>query len=246
LSKTPKADSGHLAFKPRTPDQFTRKDRSKLPDFLAQCRIYFQSAPGKFLDDHSKIMFVGSYLDSLAFNWFCIGFLRDDLDTMDAHFLDWSLFIGELESQFGDPDAQHRAELELRKLKMQENHCVLRYITEFNCLRTMLPDWSDRPLADSFYRGLPDRLKTAISGLARRRPHDLASLQSLVTTLDENYWDVKVDSNTNSSSNNQSSNKSKISGLFNSLVPVKFRRFPRLSTFLYCLRHPNNTEQLGQ
>ena len=211
-SKTPDIDSntGRDGFKPRAPDHFSGKDRSKLPDFLAQCRIYFHSLPKKFPDDRSKIMFVGSYLDSPAFDWFCNGFLKDDPDDLKAHFIFWSDFVQELENNFGDPDAQHRAERELQKLHILENHRALRYITEFERLSGMLPDWSDRPLAEAFYRGLPDRIKTNISNLAIPRPRELHRLKRLVTTLDENYWDMKGDApSTNPSNSNSSNNKSK-------------------------------------
>lgn len=222
-SRPPGEDNESSGFKPREPEKFNGSDRSKLPDYLAQCRIMFASRPSKFPDDRSKIMFTGSYLSGAAFTWFQNQFLRGDDSEPEEYMDDFSLFVKELESLFGEPDRQHRAEEELHALEMKDNYRVSRYITDFNRLRSMLPDWTDRPLSERFYTGLADRVKSQLAALPIPRPRKLNELMELALSLDENYWELasdkkmrsksststsKTSSTPNDSSSNKKSNKS--------------------------------------
>jgi len=190
-SAAPEHSDSSRGFKPRDPDTFSGRDRSKLPDFLAQCRIYFLSAPKKFPDDRSKILFIGSHLESPAFDWFRMGFYHDDPDKIPISFRDYPSFIKIMNEYYGEPDAQLRAENELRSLRMEDNHRVHDYVTDFNRLSVQLVDWSDRPLADAFHRGLCGRLRRRIAALDTMRPRELAPLILLAQTLDTNYWEER-------------------------------------------------------
>lgn len=211
-------DEDRHGFKPRAPDKFSGKDRAKLPEFLAQCRIYFLSQPRKFQNDSSKILFIGSYLDSPALDWFSSIFMKEGIDAGDLpdYCTSLSLFIQKLESLFGEPDRQHRAEEDLRKLQMKDSHRVTRYSTDFDRITFQLPDWSDRPKAEAYYKGLAPRIKTVMASQTTPRPRELEGLRSLSIVIDENYWEYKNDqssdvprpSNNSSTSNSSAKQKS--------------------------------------
>lgn len=220
-------DDDKNSFKPRAPDKFSGKDRAKLPEFLAQCRIYFLSQPRKFQNDSAKILFIGSYLDSPALDWFSSIFMKEgaDLGDLPDYCTSLPLFVRKLESLFGEPDRQHRAEEDLRKLLMKDIHRVTRYSTDFDRITFQLPDWSDRPKAEAFYKGLAPRIKTVMASQTTPRPRDLEGLRSLSMVIDENYWEYKNDQSTdsprasNNSSNSNSSAKPKSSTPSNSAAP---------------------------
>ena len=192
-SSRPPEDNEQHSFKPRAPDHFNGRDRSKLPDFLAQCRINFLSQPRRYPNDSAKILFIGSYLESPALNWFSSIFVAEGAEQRELppFCYDLTLFVQKLESLFGEPDRQHRAEEELRKLQMKDTHRVTRYTTDFDRICYQLPDWSDRPKAEAFYRGLAPRIKNSMATLDRARPKTLDALKALSLVLDENYWEYK-------------------------------------------------------
>lgn len=211
---TPPDSDSHKSFKPRDPEKFSGKDRSKLPEFIAQCRIVYLSQPRKFTSDTAKILFMGSFLESPALDWFSSIFMKERPagEELPPFCTEFSAFTSKLETLFGEPDRQHRAEEELRNLRMKDNHRVTRYITDFDRLNYQLPDWTDRPLADTFYRGLAPRLKMSISGLPQMRPRELEPLKQLAVLMDENYWEYKNDSSgsqVTSTSSGPSSNSAK-------------------------------------
>ena len=46
---------------------------------------------------------------------------------------------------------------------MKESHRVTHYSTDFDRITYQLPNWSDRPKADAFYKGLAPRIKNIMA-----------------------------------------------------------------------------------
>lgn len=67
---------------------------------------------------------------------------------------------------------------------MKDTHRVTRYTTDFDRICYQLPDWSDRPKAEAFYRGLAPRIKNsmALSTVLVPRPSTLSKLSPSFST----------------------------------------------------------------
>ena len=70
----------------------------------------------------------------------------------------WSLFIKELNTLFGEADLEQSLEQALKCLKIQDSHHVKRYMTSF-LEHTLYTHWNEAALYDTFYAGLAERLK---------------------------------------------------------------------------------------
>ena len=74
----------------------------------------------------------------------------------------------------------------MESLCYKDSTKATRYAINFNC-HTHRTSWNDQALTCQYYKGLPDRLKDEIARVGK--PADLHSLQDLVATLDQRYWE---------------------------------------------------------
>jgi hypothetical protein len=172
----------------RAPDTFTGLDASKLKPFLSQCRLAFKADPNRYATEESKIMYAGSYLDSVAKKWFEPFLFMEPGDKDYPSYLgSFASFEGELGKLFGDPAEEATAEYHLSRLRMRDNHQVCRYIADFRHYQTVL-DWNDKALQYQFRKGLPTRI---LDELARRddKPTSLDELQQLALRIDLRHWE---------------------------------------------------------
>ena len=178
LNSSPKVQEPNV----KDPDPFSGLSQEKLPSFLAQCQIVFKTQPLRYASDASKVMFAGSHLTDIAYEWF-----HPQLSIPDNPILtSFPAFSQALESMFGDPDIVATAERKLRKLRMGENSQISRYLIDFSKFSTPLP-WNDEVLCSQFYLGLPDRIKDQIA--LKGKPKTLQEMKDLAQVIDSRYWE---------------------------------------------------------
>jgi len=99
---------------------------------------------------------------------------------------DWALFIEELNTLFGEADLEQSSEQALKRLKMQDNHHVNRYMTSFS-EHASYTHWNEAALYDAFYAGLAETLKDQL--LTVERPTTLEDLKRQSLWADNRYWE---------------------------------------------------------
>ena len=82
------------------------------------------------------------YLHGTVLNWF-----EPTLTSVQhaAWLSDYSMFISELQNNFGPHDPEGEAEAGLKNLRMCENQQITKYLVEFNGLAVCI-QWGDAPL----------------------------------------------------------------------------------------------------
>jgi Ty3 transposon capsid-like protein len=168
--------------KVKEPDAFTGFSREKLPTFLAQCQIVFATQPSRYSTETSKVMYAGSHLTDIAYEWF---HPQASIPNY-PNFATFKLFSQALESMFGDPDAVATAERRLRRLRMQENATISRYLIDFARYAAPL-SWNDEVLCSQFYLGLAERIKDQIA--LQGKPKTLAGMRMIAQTVDARHWE---------------------------------------------------------
>jgi hypothetical protein len=95
----------------------------------------------------------------------------------------------------------------LKGLRYKDSSKATCYTIEFN-RHARHTGWNKQALTRCYYKGLPDRLKDDIARVGK--PTSLQSLQELVSTLDQRYWErqSEVSRDKRSTSNQQSTSKS--------------------------------------
>src|SRR5579863_3603872 len=172
----------------RVPDVFDGTDTSKLETFVFQLSMYISSRKGDFPDDEAKVAFALSYLKGVPLDWFQgeVSRALNDGGSFPTWFDDFPNFIEELRRLFGPRDPINDATNAIEALRYKDSTKAARYTIDFNryAHRT---GWNDTALTRQYYKGLPDRLKDEIARIGK--PGDLSSLQALVATLDQRYWE---------------------------------------------------------
>ncbi len=113
-----------------------------LRTFLLQCKLNFWDRPDLFKDDSTKVNYVLSYLMGSALDCFEPALL----DSKEPTWLsDFTLFIQELEDNFGSYDPVSKAEPELEGLCMQDNHQATKYFIQFMQLASQV-HWGEAAL----------------------------------------------------------------------------------------------------
>ena len=174
------------------PPEFTGKDRSKLLDFLSQCKLHFLATPLSFATQVSRVVFAGSYLRGPAGTWFTH---FTSLQIPPAWLNDWPLFQTELQLMFGEVDPIRRSEDAIKRLRMAEpSGRAVDYMIEFQVHEYRLRNYGydDAALTRMFYDGLNNRLVHALGMLPEGRPTTLEALQQRVIQLDQNYWETRA------------------------------------------------------
>src|SRR5436305_14868031 len=93
---------------------------------------------------------------------------------------------------FGPYDPEGEAEAELYVLWMKDNQKINKYLVEFNRITARL-QWGNATLRHPSYRGLPSRVKDAISRSGKSAT--LTGLRQQAATIDHRYWERKAEIN---------------------------------------------------
>ena len=101
----------------------------------------------------------------------------------------WVAFVVELHSTFGPHNPVTDAEHQLDHLQMKDNHCVTRYIVDFNHLASQVWGYGDGALQHYFYNGLLDQIKDELSHIGK--PWSLDGLCALMQEINTHYWERK-------------------------------------------------------
>jgi Retrotransposon gag protein len=164
---------------------FSGHNPSKLYGFLAHCKMAFRSQPSRFTLESARIIWAGSYLTDTARQWFqCLIMESEESPTLSS----WVLFEEELHTYFRDPNEVTTQERKLRMLKMNDHHCVLRYINQFKEV-VSLTKWNNDALRSQFYQGLPSHLQDDIS--RDGKPMKLQGMYQVALKFDGCYWECQ-------------------------------------------------------
>jgi hypothetical protein len=184
------------------PERFTGKDPDKLREFITACVIYFNNKPSRFIHDTQRVNFAVSYLSGPALKWWQPYLVAVPPPPICG---DWSLFVNELNQWFGVPDLAIESQNKLKTLRMRFDQRVTSYSVDF-MEQAMHSGWNDTALMHSFYDGLTDRIKEAMTH--RPRPQNLQQMRELARDCDMRMvtrQGEKGRSQNNSSANQQSS-----------------------------------------
>jgi len=114
---------------------------------------------------------------------------------------DWSEFVDQLNTYFGQPDLAQASERALRALKMYDHQHVNKYMIEFSEHATHT-GWNDAALYGEFYRGLAERIKDQL--LSLDRPQTFQQLKIDALRCDTRYWERQGEKTASSGRNRQS------------------------------------------
>src|SRR5882672_7439470 len=174
-----------LGSKPklREADPFDGSDSQKLRTFILQCKLNFQDCPDMFKSDTAKVKYMLSYLKGSALDCFEPALL--DLNK-PKWLSDLTLFIKELEANFGTYDPIGEAEAELEALWMHDSHQAMKYFIKFQQLASRV-QWGEAALRRQTYNGLAKRIKDDM--VHDDKPNTLTGLRKLVQAIDAQYWE---------------------------------------------------------
>ena len=168
------------------PDPFDGSNSRKLRTYLVQCRLNFEDRPSSFATGRSKVTYALSYLTGTALQWFESTIL-DPPEIDIVHWMnDYDLFVDVLKKNFGSLDPEAEAATALENLVMRDNQRIIKYISEFNRLASVV-EWDDNSLCFRFYKNLPKRLKDEISRVGK--PKFLYQMRDLAQQIDYRYWE---------------------------------------------------------
>ena len=171
------------------PAKFTGRDRTKLRTFLAQCRLVFKANPRKYKKDSTKVTFVCSYLDDLAFRWYENHLVAK---AEPAWFSNFQQFEEQLKENFGEINESATAERKIRRLRMSGSEKINDYITTFNTYANSL-DWNESALISEFRVGLPSRIKDELARLHDDDFDTLKELRDACIRIDFRHWDREME-----------------------------------------------------
>jgi len=198
------------SIKLRVPDTFDGSDSNKLEVFLFQCQMYLAVHSGDFPDDESQVTFILSYLKGSPQDWFQLELNHTMASRqLPNWFTIYRTFADELQCLFGLRDLITDALNSLEGLKLKDSGKATKYTIDFNHYARKTR-WNEQ--ARQFYKNLLDRLKNEIAHIGKSMA--LKTMQNLVATLDQRYWECQSEINRdkkasfNSNSNSTPANKS--------------------------------------
>jgi hypothetical protein len=165
------------------PDKFTGRKPRKICSFIASCIAVFDNKPRKFMIKGQRVSYAALFLSDITQMWWQPFLVAGPEPPIRSS---WEEFVAELNRYFGDPDLAQSSERALRGLKMQEHHCVNKYLIEFMEHATYT-GWNDRALYGEFYRGLAERLKDQLLNLPKA--FLLKELKTQALKCDDHYWE---------------------------------------------------------
>ena len=183
------------------PERFSGKEPDKLREFITACIVYFNNKPSKFIYDVQRVNFAVSYLTGPALKWWQPYLVAVPPPPICG---DWTMFVAELNQWFGIPDLAQESQNKLKTLRMHDNQRITNYSVEF-MEHAMHSGWNDTALMHSFYEGLANHVKEALT--SRPRPQNLQDLRDLARDCDMRYWTRVGEKGRSPSSNNFSANQ---------------------------------------
>lgn len=181
LSPTP-SSSEHRSPEPKVaaPEYYSGQ-RSKLRTFLTQVTLVVNSQTRRYDTEQSKVLYAGSYLRDVAFQWFQP---YVTLDPQPAFMSDFRLFCQEMTKTFGDPDEKGTATRQLFALRQRSS--AASYVADFRRFSTLL-DWDNDALCAQFYRGLKDNVKDELARVGK--PEMLQDLIDTAIRIDTRHFE---------------------------------------------------------
>ena len=136
-----------------------------------------------FKSDTAKVNYMLSFLKGSALDCFEPALL----DPNEPIWLsDLTLFIEELETNFGTYDPVSEAEAELEVLRMHDSHQATKYFIKFQQLASRV-QWGKAALCRQAYNGLAKQIKDDM--VHHNNPNMLSGLRKLVQAIDAQYWE---------------------------------------------------------
>jgi hypothetical protein len=133
----------------RNPDTFDGSNPAKLNPFLTQCYLHFAERTQDFPTDDDKILFMISYLQGTAQQWFAPNLY--DPTSVPAWDGNFPVFVQELTMNFGPHDLVGDAEDCIRLCRMKQGDRIATYVIKFDQL-ALLTQWGDPASGISFMR----------------------------------------------------------------------------------------------
>lgn len=168
--------------------------RGQLKTWLLQVELYMSFQPGKFNTDKQRVLWTVTLLKGAALNWIEV-YVDDHMqnqnnakqETKDI-ILNWAEFREQLETMFGDIDAEHTAERQLHALRQKGP--ASGYAAAFRQFATRTK-WNDESLRYQFYRGLKDSVKDEMA--RGERPEDLEKMIETAITIDNRMYERQLE-----------------------------------------------------
>jgi hypothetical protein len=174
-------------LKAKDPRMFNGKQHRYLQMWIGKNKICFCTAPNLYCTEVSKVMFAGSFLEGDAKTWFT-EYFRDPTN-IPAFMSDWTLFIIELQRNFGLEDKLGAAEEDLQNLSMQDKDHATYFIARFRTIISTLDGtWDDRNLRNMYYKKITSCLQAQFISSSTPVPMTLEPLITLVDCFDHAYW----------------------------------------------------------
>jgi hypothetical protein len=173
------------------PEPF-KGERGKLKTFLTQASLYIYWNSSEFPNDEKKIMFIISYMRGTAYAWIedrLAGYLiNPDTHTDRLVFTNYSRFLTNITTVFGNVDEKRIAERELKVLKQRTS--AADYSAHFQRICAHL-NWGEEALTAAYYDGLKDDIKDEI---ARKEdpPNDLSTMIETSIKIDNRLFERKL------------------------------------------------------
>ncbi|GBE88194.1 hypothetical protein SCP_1300080 [Sparassis crispa] len=115
----------------RKPEIFNGSDRSKLREFINQCKNYMARNSHVYQEDNQKITFVLSHMQGGTAGSWAQSFIETELTNDDfLSYGSWRDFIASVNKAFGDENIEETARTLLRNIK-QGTRTADDYIAEF-------------------------------------------------------------------------------------------------------------------
>jgi hypothetical protein len=94
--------------------------RPKFRGFVSQVRLIIQLHPRRYLDDTTRVRFVGTLLTGIAAAWFV-----PILETSSPLLQDFDTFMAEFEAMFGDSDKARTSANKLHRLQQRTRSAIV-------------------------------------------------------------------------------------------------------------------------
>ena len=173
--------------KAKDPGMFNGRKRRYLRTWIGENEICFRTAPNLYRAETSKVMFAGSFLEGDAKTWFTDYF--HDPANIPPFMSDWTLFVIELQNNFGLEDELGAAEEDMRKLTMTDKDHASYFTARFRAIVANLGGtWDDRNLRNQYYQKLAPRIRAQFVSAGSPVPAKLEALVAQVDRFDRAYW----------------------------------------------------------
>ncbi|OMH83725.1 Retrotransposon-derived protein PEG10 [Zancudomyces culisetae] len=154
-----------------SPEKFSGSRKDNVKNFLSTVSTVFKLQPSRFPTDHVKVLFIGTLLTEGAQTWF-----RTLQESRHPILFQYDNFVAQLDRTFGEPNAVWVAQNKLNNLRQGKSRC-LAFTNQFKSI-ALETDYNEPALLKSYYEGLNDEIKDALSTLESHPPgfEDFAAL----------------------------------------------------------------------